>query len=307
MSKGPLSFWRWLSQEHTSISALAGVTAIFGGLTGIAFGVYALATDDPANATLEKASVSIERRLGPDAQFFDVRDTVVPEAEIGDRLPDSQLFPQDDFYAIKDEDLGDWTYEETTEPDFYRLQGIEPPPGIPDLRVHLWRNEERAVGQPINGQIFDFVFIEKVSHEQVAELFGLGLGPPDESLSGDETITDEDIAELQEDYRGDSTGVMLLSQLPILLPIGLPDVRPVLNTVQKKGNVVYAQSTIQIDGLEIDGEQYDTFFIEREVMMISTRTDLWLIQTNVSTPDRISDSFQWIDDWFLRFGIVGDE
>jgi hypothetical protein len=302
-------FWGWLARQQSPITTLAGITGIFAGLSGFGFGLFTILNDEDESPALEQAAVSIERRIGEEAQFYDVRDIIVTPEEVRDKLPESKFFTDDDFYAVPDDALGDdWTYELTTEPEFVALTGVESPPGLAELPLHVWRREIVEVGEPVEANTFDYVFVQRVAHEEVAALVASGFGePPADPENGVEAGDFAGLEELGEQYRGDSTGVILMSQMPYMLPLGISDVRPVLNTVQKIGNVVYAQSTVEIRDAVVDGEPYDEFFLERELMLISTEDDIWMVRTNVGTPDRRSDSYAWLDDWFLHFGIVGEE
>jgi hypothetical protein len=302
----PVRFWQWLSREHTAISAMAAIVAMIAGLSGTAFGIITLTGNEGSAAReLEQAAVSIERRLGPDAQFYDVRDIIVPAEEVRARLPESQYFSDDGFYALDEDDMGEWRYDLITESEFYELSlgSLEGLDELPELPLHLWRSEIHDVTAPIELNQFDYVFVERISLEQLSELFSFGVEEP-ETEGGAGAGADEAVEQLARQYRGDSTGALLVGQLAFLLPYGVADVRPVLNSVQKTGNVVYAKATLEISDAVVDGETYDQFFLEREVMIVSTATDVWLIQTSVGSADRLSPSFEWIDDWFLRFGIV---
>jgi hypothetical protein len=303
----PARLWHWLSREHTSITALSGVTAMFAGLAGIAFGVITLINDDDStSAEIEQAAVSIERRLGPDAESYDVREIVVPPEQVRTKLPESRFFPDDGFYAVSDDALGDWTYALLTEEEFYELSIGDVPEldDLPELPLHLWRGDIHEMTLPIAVNQFDYVFVERLSLEQVAEIFTLGLGEP-ESEGIDPEIDSEALEELGRSYRGDSIGALLVGQLQFMLPYGVADVRPVLNSIQKTGNVIYAKTTLELEDAVIDGEEYGQYFLEREIILLSTDTDVWLIQTSVGSEDRItSGSFDWVKDWFLYFGIV---
>jgi hypothetical protein len=298
--KAPNSIWKWLSQEQPTIAALGAISGTFIGMAGLGFGIFTYISDDDAPPELEQAAVSIERRLGDETQFYDVRDIVVSPDEVNDVLPDSDYYAQDDFYALPEDQLGDWVYDYTTESEFYDLTIGEDilPEDLPELPLHLWRSDlhEMLIPEPVTQ--FDYVFVERLSLEQFSELFDVNTEPPPES--------DTDVTALARRYLPDAAGTMLVSQLPLMFPVGIPGLRPVLNSVQKSGNVVYAKGTIEVLDPIRDGEQLDQFFFEREIMIVTTQSDVWLIQTNVGTEDRTGPSFQWLDDWFLHFGIVDE-
>ena len=78
----------------------------------------------------------------------------------------------------------------------------------------------------------------------------------------------------------------------------------VLKEIQKAGNVVYAQFETVLKDVEINGKQYGEFYLLRELLLISTPEDLYIVKTLVPTaPDYGSDAIAWINGWFADFGI----
>jgi hypothetical protein len=126
--------------------------------------------------------------------------------------------------------------------------------------------------------------------------------PEEKAPSRDETLTT-----LNGMYRGDAAGLMLSSLLNIEMQFAASfrgAGHTNLKEIQKAGNVVYAQFETVLKDVEINGQRCPEFYLLRELLLISTADDLYIVKTLVPTgPEFNTDAIAWINGWFGDFGI----
>ena len=77
-----------------------------------------------------------------------------------------------------------------------------------------------------------------------------------------------------------------------------------MKEIHKVGNVVYAHLETVLNDVVVNGQPHSEFLLIREMLLVSTPTDLYVVKTLVPTaPDYSSDAIAWINGWFVDFGI----
>ena len=79
--------------------------------------------------------------------------------------------------------------------------------------------------------------------------------------------------------------------------------RTQLVSLEKKGNVVYAQLENTLYNVTVDDEPHPEYHLVRELVLISTPSDLYIVKTLVPSADYRSDAPRWIMEWFGQFAI----
>jgi hypothetical protein len=161
------------------------------------------------------------------------------------------------------------------------------------------------------------VLVQKVPHSMMSQLFAdftpadepAAPGQPNSQQPGADPAPtrEESLAALDNMYRGDATGLMLSTLLNLEMQMAASfrgAGRTNLKEIQKAGNVVYAQFETVLNNVEINNQHYPEFYLLRELLVISTADDLYIVKTLVPTgPDYGSDAIAWINGWFGDFGI----
>jgi hypothetical protein len=260
---------------------------------------------------------SIERRMGEATDWFDVRSVMVSRQMASRILPNSHFFAEDHFYALKPEAPANWAYEQTTEfkllNDITRLDLQSMPVAIQEaltlVPVHLWRSNDthRIEGSKSFKSLFSYVFVQRLPHKLFPQIIGVSISDKIEAPSSELPDLDMDkdkiIKALESFYRGDATGTYLTFALQLELLGATAGFHTELTSIQKKGNVVYAQLESILSDVVVDGKKHGEFYLIRELMLISTPSEMFLVKTLIPTPDRRSDDFQWISGWFGNFAI----
>lgn len=264
---------------------------------------------------------SIEWRLGGATDWLDVRSVVVPKQKAATLLTSSNYFDEDSFYARLPEQMSNWIYEKTTELKLISIvQGrdlVRLPPGVIHAStlapaVHLWRHKRMHRIEGIEGfkAAFPFVLVQKFPHTLFSRMVGISIkgGPtvlpevPSSRLP--DVDLDKIIPALERFYRGDAAGMFLTFQLQLEVFATMSSkTRAELTSIQKKGNLVYAQLESILEDVVVDGKKHREFYLVRELVLISTPNELFIIKTMIPTPDHRSEHFHWISEWFGTFAI----
>jgi hypothetical protein len=266
---------------------------------------------------LQQSLSSIQRAMGPDTEYLDVG-AITVDSEEAHGLAQVQLFPGDKFYGLPDELLAGWTYGTTTELQLLSDVTGEPPEvvlfelapmGVTEelltaRPVHLWRGPQAHVVEGIPGlrNLYSQVLVQRASHDDVRRF--LGVPSPSGPLDVP-TESDEALAALDRFYQGDSTGLWLLLQLEIEVA-STGNEQTELESIQKKGNLVYARFETTFSDIVVDGELYPQYFWTRELVLISTPEDLFMVKTSIPTADQTSEDFAWMTRWFQAFHVLSD-
>ncbi len=158
-----------------------------------------------------------------------------------------------------------------------------------DLVVHRWqRDGDKLIeGTNLRFNMPTQVLVERVDHEHFLELiFG-------------QAQTDEQKNVQRDLYGRDESGWILQSQL---LTRQLSGQFPLINTLQKKGDVAYAAIETPTFDVTVNGEQFDEFVIHEDFLIISTPNDAYLIRRLVADEGRSEDA-ALVNQWLEQFRV----
>ncbi len=270
---------------------------------------------------LEARLVSIERRLGEN-DVFDVRRFFVSDPNNLSLSKYARYYADAGFYAPADDRR--WEYLRLSEVDFAEYLMGKENPIMPLLRrpgefttVHVWKGiEEKLVdgGSSPFQRLFPFVSVVRVSHDDMLGVMNKmnydmteTLVEYDEANFGSRE-NQETAGLLDKMYRGDSTGLLLSSNLLVSTVINsmFPGTSYYIRRLQKIDNVVYCQSLTTLTNVRIDGVHHDAYFVTAENIMISTPEAMYLINTVVPSSEPIprNEYFVWITEWLGDFAVL---
>jgi len=258
---------------------------------------------------LSSTLASIKRNMGGKA-YLDVR-TIQLDKNLSFDVPQhSKFFSDDSFYAT--ENLNSWKYIQTTEGELISwIIGQAIPPQLNALtnnKIHLWRSEEDLKVKNIVGfkTLFPFVFVQRFPVSNLASLFGSTVdmigkeNGEDLASTSDEGM--ETLDRLENIFRGDMVGNLFFGQLTLNFQAALvsPQLSTELVEVQKVGNVLYAQFLFTLKNVSINNKTHKRFYLRKEIIILSTQTDAYLIATLVpsSDPSTRHKSFSQLTEWF---------
>ena len=121
--------------------------------------------------SLRRDAGIIERRLGKDGEFLDVRDLWVSENYVIGHLTDSEYFAEDNFYAASGNSEGSpWIYKETTDQELLASQirehfASESADNSAPFQIHLWRGKlvHEVTASDIFVSLFPSIVVQRMS------------------------------------------------------------------------------------------------------------------------------------------------
>jgi hypothetical protein len=269
---------------------------------------------------------SIARSVAGAAAPIEIQDLLIDQSEAAEQ-PGITYFAADRFFALAEDESSDWTHEETTELDtIANLSGMTDDDLVDALveganasgcrrdrdqmrrlltisPLHRWTKGDTVPVEGVPGltSLSPFVLVQRFPHELVPELFcaDVLIGTP-QALQATPTLASD---ALEQFYKGESTGLMLLLQLNTEVVSG-SQMRTSLSSIEKKGNVVYVGLNTTLVDVTVGGQDYGEFQVSRELILISTKDDLYLIKTFVPTPNFSRSDQEWVSRWLSAFRIV---
>ena len=286
---------------------------------------------------LNSKLASIRRGI-PGDEFFDVRKLIYSPNSESNMPPKSSVYFPEGFYATTSH--GVWSYRQTTELALVcDIAGCSPkdvPKHIQEAatlgKVHLWKtgNELSIEGHGLFKKSYPFIGVEKLTFdilrlavesgakqeeeelsEAMKKLALLGVKP--EALNAiekeeKEGEPDAKVKRAEGLYRDDIIGAFFSTHLKGLVttPIDFPNTAVSLVTLQKVGNVLYAQVLVRLKDVKVGGRPLSEFYITRELIIISTPDGAYLIDTFVPSedPSRRAQTFGAVTTWLNDFRIV---
>jgi hypothetical protein len=101
-------------------------------------------------------------------------------------------------------------------------------------------------------------------------------------------------------FRGDMAAVALgviIDQI-LQLPQLFESVEGSMNSVQKKGNVLYIQMSLRFWDAKVAGfEKPVTLTVDREIFIVTNTKNLYIVQVEVPTLDGRSEAYPWVGQW----------
>jgi hypothetical protein len=267
---------------------------------------------------IQSRLASIRRRLG-EKEFFDVTNLIVSQGMTVSKVPSSaKYFQSDGFYAMQGE--SHWVYSQVSEYEFIKLiypSFTDLPPSFPVLPLHLWRGENVASGEGLGfgvgevTRLFPYIIVERIPYERFGEIIGWARSTEltmenavlEKGLSSEQLI-----AQLERIFRGDAAGSILSSLLmqQFVTQAIVKNVQVDLVEIQKVGNTVYVQILIITKDVEVDQTHYSSYYQRNELLLVSTKDSVYLVQTSVPSQDPLprDEYFQWVTEWLSNFAIV---
>jgi hypothetical protein len=255
--------------------------------------------------TLEQSLGSIRLSIGPDTNYFDVTRLIVQRETRNEVPATSATFDDGRFFATP-EGTSPWTYEETTElnstAEVYGLTDEEFRAGygqllaqqgltqaqiddlldeMSNLVVHRWQTGPDKLIEDSDQQLNvpTQVLVERVNHDRYVEILS-GLTPVPGQL-----------------YSRDESGLILQSQL---LTRQLSGQFPLINSLQKQGDIAYAAIETPLFDVTVNGDPFDEYVLHEDMLIISTPSDAYLIRRIVADEGRSADAAllnQWLDEF----------
>ncbi len=293
--------------------------------TGVAYEATVIAYE----ATVQAQGLligSIARSVAGAAAPIEIHDLLIDQSEAAEK-PGVTYFAADRFFALARDESSDWTYEETTElANLANLSGMTDAEVV-DLfvqvarasgckrdrdqmrrlltlsPVHRWTKGENVPVEGVPGftSLSPFVLVQRFPHDLVPEILcaDVPVGTP-QAMQATPTSS---FHVLEQFYEGESTGLMLLMQLNTEVGSG-SQMRTSLDSIEKKGNVVYVGLNTTLVDVTVGGQHYGEYQISRELILISTKDDLYLIKTFVPTPNFSRTDQEWVSQWLKEFRSV---
>jgi hypothetical protein len=222
------------------------------------------------------------------------------------------LFQDDNFYASADESR--WEYSKTTELELIETitgQSLDSMSQQATLvPLHLWRGKDTLTVEDhdLFKSVFPFISLQKISNEQWSEIIGISLGDYENNISTGGMDADKLIDEMDKLFRGDAVGTVfaLYLQQRLVTPVYFPNTKVELVEVQKVGNVLYAQSLVTLQDVTVDEASYSQYYIRQEIILVSTPTDFYLMNTSIPGPELVprGEYFTWVNAWFGELAII---
>lgn len=266
---------------------------------------------------------SIERDM-PDQKYFDIRN-LIATADDESRVPTgSQFFVGDQFYAIDKSPY--WDYAKTTEGGLILLLSGMPLSGeLTELGnaipIHLWKSSEEFYleSEGVRSRWFPFVFVQRLPYRDIPRILNLGVAAQSyEAFPYESNHEKVDLSESSQQImdsisslmRDDFTGIMFHMQnmISIQQAIESTNQRYRQLKVQKIGNVLYSQSVTEHLDVIVNGQPADTFYLRQEMILVSTRSDLYIIKFTVPGLEPLprGKAYAEINSWLAAFRVVMD-
>ena len=262
-----------------------------------------LAAKDQALDAKTQALSAIHRQVGKSSDYLDVDKIVISQSEAQALPAGERYFPQDRFYARAPKS---WRYARTTElqllrdllgPDIRKEVDREQLRGLTRFPLHLWRKNEPHRIQSAAGTmtVYPQAFVQHVSR---AGLLALMV-----AAAKSQHATPSQLAELKDRFARDAPGLLLVAQLQgeetVAGPLG-----SVITTVQKRADAVYALVNSTFSNVRVDGKLFPQYFWARELVIVGTPSDLYVVKTSIPRGEPRSPVFAELTQWYSHLHFV---
>lgn len=281
------------------------------------------------NEELKSRLAGIERRVGPqDRSYFDISRLIIPSSSISSLGTDFQNLGDGGVFVDVPAD-GGWAYALVSEQQAAGMVASEEEaatamgaiPIAQERNVHLWRRNE-AIRVPTNlGSdltYFPLVAVQVLDNDRLAGAianFVAQAGEPTRGVNELESTLGEiqsaqrrpadgaNVAqaaqldrELSNLFRGNIALIMLSGVLRTSVDLArmIPNAQVDLRNVEKRGNVLYAQSSMRISGAEGSAPGAGPAVIDSEWFIVTMPRRTVFIRTLIPSRDGRSEAFQWV-------------
>jgi hypothetical protein len=275
----------------------------------------------------------IERRIGTEEQtYFDVSRLIIRSSAVASLGPNYQNLTDGAVFVEAPSD-GKWVQSVTSERELMgqmapetMLTTIPNVPMLNEKNVNLWRMGESIAVPTISGENFKFfpmIAVQVLDNEQLTRAWSslaaamagnteeapssdslkelqrtLGtLGDPSEHSSDKEikqaAALDEQLSSL---FRGNIASVMLSGVLQnnLMQTQFLRNAEVDIRSVEKRGNVLYAQSALRIRSTASASDPPIPAVIASEWFIVTMPRKTVFIRTLIPSRDGRSEAFQWV-------------
>lgn len=264
---------------------------------------------------LEQSLSGIKRVLGGESDDIDVSRLVVSREEAR-RLPAaSRFFAEAGFYALDVPDVAaaspavdaaadadGWTYQQTTELKLLADQAAltedeeraavtksgANPADLTRWPVHLWRRPGSVAveGFPSARALYSQVFVQRAPIDAFLELQGL------------------DSASVVADH---NDALLLLLTTELIAEVGQGgQFLSGLQSIEQRGSTIYARFESVLRNVTVDGQAVPEYYWTRELMIVATPDDFYLVKTFLPNADHRSPDFARLTQWFESFAVLSD-
>lgn len=265
---------------------------------------------------------TIERRLGSDDDYLDVRKLWVDEDHVAKHLQTSIYYPDDEFYAANHRnDESHWIYEKTTDQEFLERL-IQNEKILTVLRssnaypIHLWRGEpmQEITGTDLIRSVFPAITVQRfpmgnyTSEIQKGLKEGMQIGGKITRFTLEDNKKDELLKTLENYFMSDVALKLFILHYSVME--GFNNISPKFDyevlKLQKIGNVLYAQYRSVFSEVSVGGKPFDKYYLYQEVMIITTEKDLFFVETRIPTSERVPRDiyFGHTAQWLGEFAIL---
>lgn len=267
-------------------------------------------------SVLQNELTSLRRGVG-DKQFLDIRTFLYPIGSSPSPAINSKsnYVSTEEFYAITD--LPGWDHQRMSLEKFIHLayhETFTSPTfkAMSQLPVHVWLPSTglNVVETKNFGEVGPLIFLQKTPLDKIlkGQIEALPKEIEEErKMKRPPLYASISIDELERDFRGDVAGHLLSSWLDYSLAatVNAPEWDSSLVQLQKIGNVVYAQLLRKVHDPEVNGKRVPEYFVRHEVIIITDRDDVTMIEITVPSADSIPRGpvYSTIQEWFSGLAI----
>jgi hypothetical protein len=231
----------------------------------------------------------IRAEVGGSTTTIDVRSVTVPESEVGQRIGrDAQYFQEDRYYALPARVLGTaWSASRTSEWRFdtssVRCQlpfNSNVKATLKSLPVYSWKRGTPVVlsTPPCPLVVQPQIIVQRLTLQAL-----LGLAGHEPSLAAP--------------VKADPTGWLLTEQMQ-LIASGL---KARLTTIDKRGNVAYAQFDTIHRGVPVAGGKQRNYYLTIQVILVTTDNGIFMVKTYLPRLEPRSLDTPLVDRWLRNF------
>jgi hypothetical protein len=280
-------------------------------------------------STLKSRLASIERRIGADEKtYFDVSRLVLPQEQVKTLSAEFRTAGDGAFYYVPPPGDG-WEHRVTSEAELMAMKFGQSEAAFvgkeTDLAkalgaktVYVWRHKDGLTidrsgkaGLRFDKLVFfPMVVVQAIDAKLLPSLAGRiaeATSPGAKAASstaaagadeGERMLARE--RDLERAFRGDAAAVLLTGILTQTLntPLLMGDVQASMNTVQKKGNVLYLQMSMRFPDATIEGSAARrTVVVDREVFVVTTPATVYMVQVEVPSIGGRAQAYEWVAQW----------
>lgn len=272
---------------------------------------------DAEIAKLTRGVGTIERRLGSEAEFLEVRNLWLDATQVAEALPEATYHSNDGFYAPSHGDR--WVYELTTDHAVLKRQlkaeRIKQLLSVvPAQPIHIWRGKTtyKVTGNDLYKSLVLSVSVQRLSHRKFSELIKAGVDEGIKLRDTKKLVTAMERAQLVErlnaDFRRDAAVNLFFSSYQLSAAFSMVDKKTSFELIrlQKLGNVLYAQFLTTFGDVNVGGQKFSEYYIWSELILISTEGDIYIVGTSVPTgdPAKRHRYFADVTQWLAEFAVL---